>query len=210
VKLTLEANGARGELIREVQSDKQEDSDYEEEVQAKPEQLPPHDIDLPEEPELVHVVMQVWDAESQTFTERDMGEMLLVPSGCERAEYLSPYENNVTLKSALPRDLERDTNLYSTWQQNGWIGRRWAQENLDQDINIPQVNKEIADDIPFLLALQGKPDVTQQVAQTAGLAPGSNNGAPLPPGPGPGRGNKVAPGDNLAQLPPDGAPGTGV
>ena len=91
----------------------------------------------------------------------------------------------------------------------------------EHDINIDEMDKDISDDIPFTLALQGLPDPSGGVAQTAGVqegqgAPGSNNGAPLPPGPGPGRGNKVRPGDNLAKpkapggAPPNPAPGTGV
>ncbi len=201
----------RGEFIAEAQSAKQEDTDYENEIQAKPAQLPPHDIDLPEEPEEIQVVSRVWNPELGEFTDLQMGKMLLIPTGCERPEYLSPYENEVTLKPSLPRDVEKESNLYAQWQQNQWVSRRWVQEHLDQDINIPEVDKEIADDIPFILAAKGMPDPTQQVAQTAGMDPGSNNGAPLPPGPGPGRGNKVTAGDNLAsKAPPNGAAGSGV
>jgi hypothetical protein len=177
-------------------------ADPEEEPQVKPPQLAPYDIDIPEEPEKVRVVVQEWDPLTRAFLSRDMGLMTLVPTGCRRPIYLSPYENKVSLRSALPRDKEKDTNLYATWQQNGWIDRHLAMEKLEEGINIQQVDKRIADDMPFILALQGKPDSTGQVAQTNGLqqpgdGPGDNNGAPLPPGPGPGRGNKFAPGDNL-------------
>ncbi len=200
-----------GELIGEASIEKAADEDYENEVEAQPEQLPPHDIDIPEEPEKVNVVARIWNPQTRAYEEKNLGELLLIPTGCERSEVVSPYENSVKLKSALPRDVERDSNLYATWQKNGWVDRHWVMEKLDEGINVNEVDKRIADDIPFLLAMQGMPDPTQQVAQTAGMAPGSNNGAPLPPGPGPGRGNKFAAGDNMAsKAPPNGAPGKGV
>jgi hypothetical protein len=184
--------------------------DYEQEVEVKPEQLAPHDMDVPEEPIRVRVQMRVWDG--QQYVMRDLGEQLLVPTGCDRPKYLDPHKTKVTLKSALPRDLEKDSNLYALWQTNGWVSRRWVQDHLDEDINPTVVNKEIADDIPFLLALQGKQDPAGGVAQTNGTQPGDSNGAPLPPAPGPGRGNVYGAGDNLASgtPPPNGAPGTGV
>ncbi len=206
-----EMGGNEGEFVQDAPVAKAEDTDYENEVQVQPEQLPPHDIDIPEEPELVNVVARVWNSETQTFEEKDLGEMLLVPTGCDCSEYVSPYKTDVKFKSALPRDLEKDVNLYAAMQTNGWISRRWAQEHLELGINPAEADKEIADDIPFILSMKGVPDPTQQVAQTEGLSPGSNNGAPLPPGPGPGRGNKFAPGDGMAgKPPPNGAPGSSV
>jgi len=182
------------------------------EANAKPGQLVAHDIDIPEEPEEVNAVVQEWDNEKNQFVERNLGKRLLVPTGCERPTYFSPFENSVTLKSALPRDKEKDTNLYQAWQTNGWVSRHWVMSRLEEGISISQMDKEIADDIPFILSIQGKPDPSGQVAQTNGLqqpgdGPGDNNGAPLPPGPGPGRGNKFAPGDGLAKAPPNASPG---
>lgn len=206
-----EMGGNEGEFVKDAPVAKAEDTDYENEIQVQPEQLPPHDIDIPEEPELVNVVARVWNSETQAFEEKNLGEMLLVPTGCDCPEYASPYETEVKFKSALPRDLEKDVNLYAAMQQNGWIDRHWAMEHLELGINPAEVDKRIADDIPFILSMKGMPDPTQQVAQTEGLSPGSNNGAPLPPGPGPGRGNKFAPGDGMAgKPPPNGAPGSSV
>lgn len=190
---------------------------------VKPPQLAPHDLELPEEPEEVEIVSRVWNQETQTFAYVSAGKRLLVPTGCKRPEYLNPYETKVKLKSALPRDRERDANLYAQYQQNGWVSRRWIQERIEDEINIPQVDREISEDVPFLLALQGKVDVsgvgqtsgpqgtTTSVPNAAGV-PGSSNGAPPPPGPGPGRGNKFAPGDNLGgpKVPSNGTPGTPV
>lgn len=178
--------------------------------QAMPEQLADYDMDVPEEPEDVRVVVHTWNAQTQSFEKKDLGTKKLVPSGCNRPTYLSPYETAAKLKSALPRDKQLDTNLYASWQQNGWVDRHWIMEHLDEDINLVEVDKRIADDIPFLNALQGKPNQTGQVAQTSGLEKGDSHGAPPPPGPGPGRGNLRAPGDNLATPPPNAAPGSPV
>lgn len=182
-------------------------------VEAPIPALPEHDIDVPEEPEEVEVMTQVWNPESRTYEMKSLGKLLLVPSGCERPQALSPFESNIKFKSALPRDKAADANLYAMYQTNGWTSRHWVQENLDENINPAEVDKELSDDIPFLLQLQGKP--AAGVAQTAGLQPGagSNNGAPLPPGPGPGRGNtkeKMAAEAAGAKPPPNAAPGTGV
>lgn len=185
----------------------------EEDPRIVPPKLAMHDIDVPEEPETVTVVSFVWDPMTSQYVERESPPMLLVPSGCERPCAVSPYENTATLRSALPRDKQQDANLYAAYQTNGWTSRKWIQKRLDEDINPAEEAKLILDDIPLMLSLQGKPDPAAQVGQTAGLAPGDNNGAPLPPGPGPGRGNKFATGDGLAKkpaLPPNTTPGQKV
>jgi len=190
--------------------------ELEKEPEVKPEQLAPHDIDLPEEPETIQVTIRQMNPVTLEWSERDLGEIKVVPTGCKRPCYLNPFKNEVTFKSPLPRDKEKDTNLMKAWQDAGWVSRRFCQDNLDEGINPMVEDKQIADDVPFLLAMQGKPDPAGGVAQTAGLdpgqaPPGSNNGAPLPPGPGPGRGNMHAPGDNLAsKAPANGAPGEKV
>ena len=173
-------------------------------VEVEPEQLSPHDIDIPEEPVTIPVTIMTWDAQTQQFVRDNLGVKTLVPTGCTSPVYLNPYETTVEIKSALPRDRERDSNLYAQWQQNGWLDRHHIMKRLEIGENPIEVDKAIADDIPFLLAIQGKQDPTQQVAQTPGMQPnqpGDNHGAPLPPGPGPGRGNRFAPGDDLAQKP---------
>jgi hypothetical protein len=203
--------GAQGEFVTIVGNDEQEDEQYLEGAEAQAAQLPPHDIDIPEEPEVVRVITRVWEPTLQRYVDRDLGELLLVPTGCDCAEYVSPYDNSVKLKSALPRDLANDVNLYAAMQTNGWVDRHWCMERLELGLNPAEIDKRIADDIPFMLNMKGMPDPTSQVAQTPGLQ-GDNNGAPLPSEPGPGRGNKYSPGDNLASAstPPNGGPGTGV
>jgi hypothetical protein len=171
-------------------------------VEVKPTQLSTNEIDLPEEPERVRVVIRVWNPVDQAWMERDLGERMLVPTGCDVPRYLDPYEHTVVLKNALPRDKEKDTNLYSAWQKMALVDRKWIQRQLDEDIRAEDVDRELPEDIAFLLAMQGKGELATGVPQTAGLdpgaaPPGSNNGAPPPPGPGPGRGNKAAPGDNM-------------
>jgi len=177
-------------------------------VEVKPEQLAPNEIDVPDEPETHDVTLSEWDPIKRTFVYRALGELKIVPTGCKRPDYLNPYENEVSFKSALPRDLQNDTNLYSAWQTNGWMDRHQIMKKLDQGIPIEATDKALADDIPFLMQLQGKAPAPG-VAQTAGVQ-GDSNGAPPPPGPGPGRGNMVAPGDNLASAPPNGSPGSAV
>lgn len=180
---------------------KEEDdpADPEDDQLTQPPQLVSHQIDVPEEPERIRVVTQIWNPAEARFVETDLGEMLLIPTGCEEPEFLSPYENSVSFRSPLPRDKANEANLFGSYQQNGWVSRDWVRKNLDEEIDPIEVEKQIADDIPVILALQGKPDpgTGAGVAQTDGGKAG-NNGAPLPPGPGPGRGNKVVPGDNAA------------
>lgn len=174
-------------------------------IEVKPERLPPHDMDIPEEPEEVDVTVYVWNADAKSFEAENLGKMLLVPTGCHRPTYLSPYETTVTMKSALPRDKEKEANLYAVYQKNQWMSRRWCQTHLDEDVQPSVEDKQIADDIPFILAAQGLPDASQ-VQGVPGVqgdfGVGTNNGAPLPPGAGPGRGNKVVPGDNMASPKP--------
>lgn len=196
-----------------VEKEEDDPADPDDDVLVQPPQLASHQIDVPEEPERVRVVTQIWNAAASAFQEVDLGELMLIPSGCEEPEFLSPYENAVSFRSPLPRDKEHEANLYALYQQNGWASRPWIRKNLDEEIDDIQVDKEIADDIPVLMALQGKPDLSSGVGQTAGAAgKGDNNGAPHPPGPGPGRGNKAAPGDNGATptTPANAAPGSGV
>jgi hypothetical protein len=162
-------------------------------------------MDIPEEPEEVDVNVYTWNADAKTFEEEALGKMLIVPTGCKRPTYLSPYETTVTMKSALPRDKEKEANLYAVYQKNQWMSRRWCQTHLDEDVQPSVEDKQIADDIPFILAAQGLPDASQ-VQGSQGVqgdfGVGTNNGAPLPPGSGPGRGNKVVPGDNMASPKP--------
>jgi hypothetical protein len=186
------------ELVDEpvVKTKKLEDAPDPEDVQVTPPHLQPHDIDIPEEPETVRVITRVFNRATGQMEEKDLGEMLLVPTGCEAPERVSPYQTTVTLRSALPRDKQLDANLYAAYQTNGWASRRWIQQRLDEDIDADEVDAEIADGLPLLLELQGKG--AAGVGQTNG--PGDNNGAPLPPGPGPGRGNLNTPGDNMGGM----------
>jgi hypothetical protein len=183
-----------------VFTEKEEDDiDPEEDVDVPVPKLAPHQVDIPEEPETVRVITQVWNAAMGVFEEQDLGELLLIPTGCEEPEFLSPYENSVCFKSALPRDKQIDANLYGAYQKMGIVSRDWIRENSDEEIDGVLEERRIADDIPVLMAMQGKPTEAGGVAQTAGLeGKGDNNGAPLPPGPGPGRGNVAAPGDDGA------------
>jgi hypothetical protein len=188
--------------------------------EVKPEQLANHDMDVPEEPETVRVIVKTWDANAKQFVTEDLGELKIVPSGCSRPVYLSPYSTTCSLRTPLPRNKQEDANLYAVYQTNGWSSRRWIRDHLDEEMDGPKLDEEIANDIPFLAALTGKPiedPLAAQVAQTPGATGsgpgGSNNGAPPPPGPGPGRGNKAVPGDNAASkpaTPPNAKPGVKV
>jgi len=210
-EIEVSIDGETGEQVeREVpkEAPKQLPKELEPEIRVEPEQLSPYDIDIPEEPERISVTVQSWDPNRQEFLPENLGVLTLVPTGCTSPTYLNPYDSCAEIKSALPRDLEQLSNLYATWQKNGWLNRHEVMRRLEIGENPAEVDKKIADDIPFILAMQGKPDQTKQVAQTAGIDPGqkgSNNGAPLPPGPGPGRGNRYAPGDNMAGRPPSNA-----
>lgn len=160
--------------------------------------LQPHEIDIPEEPEQVRVISTEWDFTLRAFAPVDFGVLMLVPSGCDRPLPVSPYKTSMDYRSPLPRDKEKDANLFGAYQTNGWVDRKWVRDNLDEDIDGVEVDKGIADDVPVMMALKGTP--TAGVSQTPGMDPGgagSNNGAPLPPGPGPGRGNRFSPGDGL-------------
>lgn len=200
----------KGEFKQVIGNTEQPDEEYLEGVAVQAAQLPPHDIDIPEEPEEVQVIARIYDPNLGRFVEKDLGKLLLVPTGCDCPEYVSPYESTAKLRSALPRDLASDINNYTAMQTNGWVSRHWCMNALEQGLSPAEMDKQIADDIPFILNMKGTPDITAQVAQTPGMQ-GDNNGAPLPPGPGPGRGNAFAPGDNMAaSMPPNGGPGTGV
>jgi hypothetical protein len=177
--------------------------------------LPVHDIDVPEEPETVHVISRVWDSNAKTFVTQDLGSLLLVPTGCEQPEYLSPYTTECKLRLPLPRNKMEDANLYTLYQNQGWASRAWVRSQLDEEIDGPRVDKEIADDIPFMLALKGLPDPSGGVAQTEGADPqqtGGNNESPAgAPAAAPGAQKMAAKGGGQKPaLPANAKPGTPV
>lgn len=147
----------------------------------KPAPLAPTDINVPPEPELVRVVVQTWNPLTRSFEAEDLGEQLLVPTGCKRPDPLSPYETEVCLRSALPRDKERDSNLYAQWQNNGWISRHWAMEHLEEGINIPEIDRAIEEDMDLMQRLRGQVPAAG-VAQTPGVQ-GSTGGVSTPMSP---------------------------
>ena len=148
-------------------------------------QLAEHEVDIPPEPERVAVVVRVWNG--SMWVDKDLGEMDLVPCECEEPDYADPYETSASFKSALPRDLERESTLYQMWQQNGWVDRRWIREKLDQGLDPEKLDKGIEDDIPILMALQGK-EGGKGVGQTEGMSPGNpSNGINPSDVKGPGR-----------------------
>ncbi len=170
--------------------------------------LSPHDIDMPEEPEVIDVETEVW--RDGVWVDRSIGQMTLIPTGCDKPVFCNPYENLVQFRPALPRDMERESNLLAQWQKNLWISRRDAQQRIDEGLNIPEVDKRIADDIPFLLAAQGIPEV-QGVGQTAGMMPGADGqqGAAAETA-NPAQGAKPPAKQGAARPPPNGRSGKGV
>lgn len=172
-----------------------------EEPEVKPEQLDAADIGIPEEPEEVAVQVSEWDSQLGAMVTIDLGKLLLVPTGCRTPRYADPYDSQPMLRTALPRDKSADANLFKLYQDAGWASRNWIRDHLDEEFDNQAVDKEIVDDTEIIGALQAALKGTPSgVAQTAGVqegTPGNNNGAPLPPAPGPGRGNKIMPGDGL-------------
>lgn len=149
-----------------------------------PEKLSAKDIDLPEEPVRLRVATRVFDPTTRTWNLEDQGERLLVPTGCKQPRYLNPYETKVTFVGPLPKDRGEDTNLWKAWQQMGLVSREWIREQMDAEINSAVEDQRIADDIPFLLAMQGSGD-PDPFAAGGGVAqtPGLSNGR-VPPGAG--------------------------
>lgn len=154
--------------------------------------LPAKDIDLPEEPETVNLLVRVFNPETREWSVQSLGEEEVVPTGCERPVYLNPYESVVTLASPLPRDRVEETNLWTSWKNLGLVSRNWIRERMDEDLNSEEEDERIADDIRFYAALDNQPatdpyEVT--TSQPAGppqgpkgvaQSPGMSQGKPLP------------------------------
>lgn len=178
--------------------DKQEEEPREIDAPEVPiPKLAAHQIDVPEEPEHVRVVSMEWDPAKGDYVPVDYGVLLLVPTGCERPSRVSPFRTKMCYRSPLPRDKAGDMNLYTAYQKLGLVDRAWMRANIDEEIDALAVDRGIADDVPVLMALSGKAEGGPNGVAQSDTSKGSNNGAPLPPGPGPGRGNKFAPGDNM-------------
>lgn len=187
------------------------EEDYGKEVEPPTPKLAEADIKVPQEPKKVRLRYRAWDPVTRQFIEKDGGERILVPTGCQNPRRASPYAVGVTLKSALPRDKTEQANLFAAYQKAGLMHRGAMIERMDEGVNKAEVDEGLREDTALVAAwtqaLAGQKEAPGGVAQSEG-APGSNNGAPLPPGPGPGRGH-VKPG-NTPKAPPNARPGTGV
>lgn len=113
---------------------------------AKPPKMPASSIEIPPEPE--KITLRRVTIDPATGQEKTLSDEVrdVVPTGCERHEYLNPYENEVILNDTVPKDKQIQADLYEKYQNNGWVSKRWVRKNLDEIEDPDQLETEIEDE----------------------------------------------------------------
>lgn len=117
--------------------------------------MPDGEVDVPEEPERVTVVMRYLHPLTGEVVAERSEEKFLVPTGCRRPQYLNPFESTVEFQDALPKDEALQSNLYQTYQTNGWVDSEWVQDRIP----------EIAEDVQELRKRMKNTERAQQRMQ---------------------------------------------
>lgn len=152
----------------------------------KPPQLPGEAIELPPEPEEIQVNRSMVDV--VTGEENDAGSEIVtvVPTRCERHEYLNPYATEVCFNDTVPKDKQIQAELLEKYQRNRWVSKQWCRRQLD-DVEDPEAMEvEIEEEIgeekehPGLLddqeqkAAAGADKKGDELSRTVGPPFGSN------------------------------------
>ena len=141
--------------------------------------LPPMQIDVPEEPEEVTYVVELWDSKTGEKVGERRVTRTLVPCGDEMPEYLNPYESTVQFNDPLPKDKHLQAQLFGQYRQMGLVSKRWCQEQIpeiapDIELIARQLEREAAESgakAPPPTEEQGK-ELDQAMGDSEGTGPG--------------------------------------
>ncbi len=98
--------------------------------------LPMAEIDVPGEPERTTIVRKWLHPVTGVLLEEETEEKILVPTECQRPQYLNPYENTVEFQDVLPKDEALQAQLYQTYLAMEIVDEEWVQDQ------IPEVAKD--------------------------------------------------------------------
>lgn len=119
--------------------------------------LPAKFVTIPEEPEEVTWEEVLLHPVTGAEVVRETVTRMLVPTGCKRPTYLNPFETKVTFHDVLPKDEALQAQLYTVYQQAGWVDPTWARERIP----------EIAED---------RAEIERRMESAAQAAPSSDSG----------------------------------
>lgn len=108
----------------------EKDSDLPEELKIIP--IPEEEIDFPEEPEEVEITQRWVHPQTQQLLEEEKMVRMLVPTGCNRPQYLNPYDTKVEFPDPLPKDEALRATLYEQYQRNQWVDPEWCQDRIPE------------------------------------------------------------------------------
>lgn len=94
--------------------------------------LPDGEIEVPEEPENVEITMLYRHPETGDVVASRTVTKLLVPTGCERPQYLNPFGSTVEFLDPLPKDEHLQAQLYQVYQQNEWVDAEWVRGKIPE------------------------------------------------------------------------------
>ena len=98
----------------------------------KVQQVPPGDIDIPEEPIRITVTRTWAHPDTGVILDTEDEEMFLVPTDCKRPAYLNPFESKVEFLDVLPKDEALQAQLYQGYQTAGWVDAEWCQDHIPE------------------------------------------------------------------------------
>jgi len=109
-------------------------------------QMPMEAIELPAEPEKVTLRIVQYDTVTGNEISSTDTVVDVVPTGCERSEYLNPYFNTVLFNDTVPKDKQLVADLMEKYQKNGWVSKRWIRKQITEVEDPEAMEKEIEDE----------------------------------------------------------------
>lgn len=101
-------------------------------------------IELPHEPEKVTLRVIQYDTATGIEVASEDVTIEVVPTGCERSEYLNPYSNTVHFNDTVPKDKQVFADLMEKYQLNGWVTRHWVRKQIAEIEDPETMEKDVA------------------------------------------------------------------
>lgn len=157
------------------------------------EEVPMDQIEVPEEPEHVHVTQHLVHPSTGEVLGSQTTPMFLIPTGCKKPVYLNPFDNEVDFLDVIPKDQALQAQLFEMYQRNEWVDAEWCQDHISEiAVDATAIRKRLksnksatanpAKPAPPMEAEGANQRVYQELApppQPASAVPG-NKGNPVP------------------------------
>lgn len=129
--------------------------------------LPKEVISVPEEPERVNLSFPLVHPVTGEVIRTEVMEAFLVPTGCTDPEFIDPYETDVDIPEALPKDDALEANLFQIYQANGWVDADWCRRHVKNIApEADEIEGRMKKNKPATAAAEETPE-TQEAAPTA-------------------------------------------